>query len=135
MKYAKIENGIVIQTQPNQEDGFLEVKDSVYCGMKLENGEYVIPPKTTEQIKAEFINTIQVMLDTKAQEKSYDNIVSACSYAGYDNPFRAEGEAYGVWRALCWQKGYKILSDVESGLREMPTIEEVIAEMPTLELV
>lgn len=85
-------------------------------------------------LKTMFTNTIQQMLDAKAQEKGYDNIVSACSYAGYDNPFRAEGEAYGVWRASCWQVGYALLAEVQTGTKPMPTVEEVLALMPTLVL-
>ena len=47
---------------------------------------------------------------------------------------KAESEAYGVWRANCWQVGYQILAEVEAGTRPMPTIEEVLAEMPELVL-
>ena len=42
MKYAKIENNIVIQTQPNEEEGFIEVSDDVFCGMELVDGEFII---------------------------------------------------------------------------------------------
>ena len=89
---------------------------------------------TAQELKALFISSIQNLLDSKAKEKNYDSILSACSYAGYDNPFRAEGEAYGVWRADCWQVGYQILAEVEAGTRPMLTIEEVLAEMPLLVL-
>lgn len=87
-----------------------------------------------QSLKKEFTQSIQTMLDEKANEKGYDNIASACSYAGYDNPFRAEGEAYGLWRALCWSKAYAILEAVETGMRPMPTISEVLEEMPVLEI-
>lgn len=99
--------------------------------------EYVeptIPEPTQEELKALFISSIQNLLDSKAKEKGYDSILSACSYAGYDNPFRAEGEVYGAWRANCWQTGYQILAEVEAGTRLMPTIEEVLLEMPSLVL-
>lgn len=96
--------------------------------------KYIEPSKTAQEIKAEITNAIQSMLDDKAKAKGYDNIVSACSYAGYDNPFRAEGEAYGLWRALCWSKAYEILEAVETGIRPMPTISEVLEEMPALEI-
>jgi hypothetical protein len=42
MKYAKIENNIVIQTQPNEEEGFVEVSDSVFCGMELVDEKFII---------------------------------------------------------------------------------------------
>lgn len=85
-------------------------------------------------VKDMFVNAIQNMLDSKAKEKGYDSIVSVCSYAGYENTFKAEGEAYGIWRALCWQTGYLILANVEVGTRQMPTVEEVLSELPELVL-
>lgn len=99
--------------------------------------EYVAPIEhepTQDEIKESFIIAIQNLLDSKAREKKYDNILSACSYAGYPNVFRSEGEAFGTWMAMCWQKGYQILADAESGVIGMPTIEEVLAEMPILVL-
>ena len=96
--------------------------------------QWELVPMNTDEIKSIFTSAIQNHMDVKAQEKNYDNIVSACSYAGYDNPFRAESEAYGVWRANCWQVGYQILAEVEAGTIPMPTIEEVLAEMPELVL-
>ena len=102
---------------------------------------WLVVDKTGEEISAHskvlqntYIKAVQSMLDAKAKEKGYDNIVSACSYAGYDNPFRAEGESYGVWRANCWQVGYRILAEAAAETRPMPTVEEVLAEMPELVL-
>lgn len=77
------------------------------------------------------INTeIQKLLDTKAQEYRYDNIMSARSYAGYENPFKAEALKLSVWASNCWEKAGQIESEVDSGAREMPTVEQVISEMP-----
>lgn len=39
------ENGYVIQTQPYEEDGYIEVPDDVVCGQKKEGTSYVNPPK------------------------------------------------------------------------------------------
>ena len=64
MKYAKIENGIVKQLQPNKQDGFVEVGNSIFCGM-IENidGTFSIPDKTQEQINTARIFEIDVRLD------------------------------------------------------------------------
>lgn len=43
MAYVKIENGIVIQKQPNQEEGFIEVDDNVVCGQIFSDGEFSNP--------------------------------------------------------------------------------------------
>ena len=111
-----------------------EIREWLKTATIKEYVEPIIPAPTEEELKSLFIASIQNLLDSKAQEKNYDNILSACSYAGYDNPFRAEGEAYGTWRASCWQIGYQILSEVEAGTRPMPTIEEALADMPELVL-
>ena len=47
--------------------------------------EYVSPAKTTEQIIEGFKAAIQSTLDEAARANGYDDIVSACSYAGYEN--------------------------------------------------
>jgi hypothetical protein len=44
MAWVKIENNIVIQKQPYQEVGFVEVSDSVICGqIKQSDGKFVDP--------------------------------------------------------------------------------------------
>ena len=46
MAWVKIENNIVIQKQPYQEDGFVEVSDDVICGMEQVGNNFYTPPKT-----------------------------------------------------------------------------------------
>lgn len=87
-----------------------------------------------EMLKQNYTQAIQMLMNTKAKEKGYDNIISACSYAGYDNPFRAEGETYGVWRVQCWKYAYAQLALILDGGRAMPSVEEFIAELPLLEV-
>jgi hypothetical protein len=56
MKYAKIINGIVVQTQPNKQDGFIEVADDVVCTQIQEGELFVNPPivpKTYSENRAE----------------------------------------------------------------------------------
>lgn len=43
MSYVKIENGVVIQKQPYPEDGFIEVHDSVICGMTYDGENFTNP--------------------------------------------------------------------------------------------
>lgn len=86
--------------------------------------EYVYQ-KTAEQVKAEIESTIQNMLDTKAKELRYDNMMSARSYAGYANPFQAEAQALAVWCANCWIKAGEL-----EAIGTPMTVEEVLAQMP-----
>lgn len=105
-----------------------EVKDDTYAI------SYEIVSKNLEELTALFKEKTQELLDAKARERGYDDILSACSYAGYDNDFRAEGEAFGIWRAKVWKYGYGLLNAIAEGKHKMPkSFDEILAEMPTLE--
>lgn len=96
--------------------------------------DYKVEPMTSVELVEAFKEKIQEVLDTTAREKGYDNIVSACSYAGFDNPFRAEGEKFGKWRSEVWSKGYAILKDITEGHRKLPkSFKEILDELPILE--
>lgn len=81
-----------------------------------------------------FSDIVQRHLDRKAQDKGYDNIVSACSYAGAPNPFQAESQAFLDWRSAVWQHCYQVLADVAAGVRAEPTEAQLLAELPALVL-
>lgn len=81
-----------------------------------------------------FSDIVQRHLDRKAQDRGYDNIVSACSYAGAPNPFQAESQAFLDWRSAVWQYCYKVLADVAAGVRAEPTEAQLLAELPALVL-
>ena len=99
------------------------------------------PHKTQEQLATEAVNNrireiqsaVQNLLDTKAQEKLYDDAFAICSYANStDEAFHAEANQFISWRDRCWRKCYEILAQFQSGEIEMPTVEYVINELPTL---
>lgn len=92
------------------------------------------PAPTTEQIIEGFKSKIQNTLDEAARAKGYDDIISACSYAGYPNVFQAEAIAFGQWRANVWAYGYAELDKVMAGTRPVPTVAEILAELPSLVL-
>ena len=52
MAWVKIENNIVVQKQPYQEDGFVEVADTVICGMEQVGDSFVVPPQTFDSAMA-----------------------------------------------------------------------------------
>lgn len=91
-------------------------------------------PPTPEEIAAQTIvsltNAVQSLLETTAQTKGYDSIISACSYSGAPNPFQAESQAFTAWRGNVWATCYAIMADVQAGNRAVPTKDELLAELP-----
>lgn len=104
-----------------------------------ESKTFFRPPPTNEELfnkaKSEFISKIDALLNKEAQNKGYDNIVSAVSYAGYDNAFKAEAIAFGKWRAEIWTWGYGVMAKVKSGEIDINSdIDELIKSAPKLKL-
>ena len=94
------------------------------------------PEPTTEQLKEQFIATIQAHMDAEAKKAGYDDVKSAVTYA--DEPsvpkFQLEGMAFREWRSLVWAFAYSLFDAVMAGTRQMPTIEGIISELPVLHL-
>ena len=88
---------------------------------------------TEEEIQKMLTDGVQAYMDSKVQERGYDNIHTACTYStSTDETFKAEGTACVAWRDAVWRKCYNILAEVKAGTRPIPTLEEVIAELPVL---
>lgn len=92
------------------------------------------PAQIAEIQTKKMINVIQNHLDNAAIEKGYDSILSASSYASFENPFQQEGIAFLQWRAACWAKGYEILEQVTNNEILIPTEEQLILQLPELVL-
>lgn len=92
-----------------------------------------VVPWSHEEVQAHLVAVIQQHLDTTAQSRAYDGILSLCTYATSPSPrFAAEGQAGVEWRDACWTTGYQILAECQSGSRAIPTPEELIAELPVM---
>lgn len=89
MKYALIIDNIVVQVQPNEQEGFVEVSDDVACGMIKEGDIFVNPiiTKTLEEIekeetiklKEEKTNRLNSIVVTTSNNNSFDGNESARS--------------------------------------------------------
>ena len=96
--------------------------------------ELLIVPGKDAASQETYVNTVQALLDLKAQALGYDNIISICTYSGSSNDkFSAEGKTAMQWRDSVWGKCYEILSEVQAGKRKPPTISELVSELPLFE--
>jgi hypothetical protein len=73
---------------------------------------------------------VQKYLDDGAVSQGYDDIVSACSYAGAPNAFQEESISFLVWRADVWVAAHNLFNEVLGGARSMPTDEDLISLLP-----
>ncbi len=97
----------------------------------------VDPVISTETIMKEMEIGLQNYLDAKAKEYSYDNIMSAISYA--DEPsvpkFQREGRAFRKWRSLFWVAANQYAVSVLAGDLQPPSsLENVIELMPVFSI-
>jgi hypothetical protein len=138
----------------DEDNGGIEIEDAYHTALLAaqsqgkriaanDNGFPVAvdaPAPTAEEIEAAKIKdaevAVQKILDDAARAEGYDGILSAASYAALPSgaPFQAEGAAFAVWRAQCWEKCYEILAAFKAGTRLEPTVPELLAEMPRLVL-
>ena len=95
---------------------------------------HINPPKTQDQVAAEFVGAIQARLDAFAKTRNYDGILSACTYAASGVPrFAAEGHACVNLRDATWSAAYVILASVQAGTRPMPSsIADIEVDLPQL---
>jgi len=78
-------------------------------------------------------DAMQSHLDTTAQERGYDGILSLCSYATSANPrFGPEGQAGVSLRDAVWAYGYQIIAEVQAGTRPVPSAAELVAALPSI---
>ena len=103
MAWVKIENNIVIQKQPYQEDGFVEVSDDVICGMEQVGNSFVVPPKTLEQAM------------TELRQKRNSLLKQTDFYALSDVTMSAEMTTYR-----------QALRDITNGLTTVEQVEAVV---------
>jgi hypothetical protein len=144
MRAARIENGIVVDLWEvpsldcyGELYTLIEAPEWVQLGATWDGTAFVNPPpppKTPEEIIAEFTAKVQARLDAFAKTRGYDGILSACTYATSTNPkFAAEGQYCVQARDATWATCYQILNAVQSNQRPVPTWNELEAELPVLQ--
>lgn len=86
------------------------------------------------KLTSSIVEQTQNRLDDFARTRSYDGILSACTYATSSVPkFQAEGQYCVVARDETWATLYTILAEVEAGVYPMPTsFADIEPELPAL---
>lgn len=76
---------------------------------------------------------IQEVVDSKAQERRYDNGNSLASYVNSTiAEWATEAAAFVAWRDQVWAYAYAALAEVEAGVRPAPTVAEILSELPVM---
>jgi hypothetical protein len=89
------------------------------------------PPETPEQIIARLEGALDRKLDDVAKEYRYESIRTMVTYAASEHPtFGAEGRAAVAYRDAVYGYGIQCITDVNAGLRTIPTEAELLAELP-----
>ena len=121
------------------DDEYVALLDGQSAGRRIahdESGYPVLqdpPPPSESEIVAGLTAAVQAHLDAAARTRSYDGILSLCTYATSTNSrFAAEGQAGVVWRDAVWAACYAIMGEVTAGVRPVPTAGELLAELPAM---
>lgn len=123
-------NGVVL---PYPNEFFETIINSIDTLLTKKSEREYIPPKppTDAEIQAVLTQAVQSYLDSKAQERNYDNIHTACTYINSSDPiFASEASALLLWRDKVWRECYSILDDVKAGRRQIPSVSELLTELP-----
>jgi hypothetical protein len=97
------------------------------------NGNVFAESKIKEPELSDFIPAIEHLLQDKAKEYDYDNIVDACSYANSAVPaWKAESIAFNAWRDTLWGISVEELK-IALANNTAPSNEDFINGLPTYE--
>lgn len=85
-------------------------------------------------LQQEVVDATQQRLDSFAQSRQYDGILSACTYSTSPTlKFQTEGQYCVEQRDATWAKLYEILAEVEAGTRPIPqSFADIEPELPAL---
>jgi hypothetical protein len=124
LETVKTNNGTVWGVNTVEDRAMLEGMGVDVDALEAEEG--------LEQRNKALKDVVQGLLDAKAREKGYDNILSACSYAVGPNPFQDEGIAFLTMRSAVWSFLYAQVTLFQNGTREIPTVEGLLIELETV---
>ena len=128
MKAHIITDGIVTNTivvdSLDFMPGLIDGEHGGAIGDLWDGATFTPPPsktKTAQEVQTEIVTAVQARLDTFAQTRHYDGILSAATYASSTVPkFAAEGQCAVNARDATWATLYTLLAEIQAGTRQMP---------------
>lgn len=125
-------NGVVYPK--NAMSGYEVVQADLPVGKSIADCDWIAGNAVAKVVLpslSDYEAAVQNMLDAKAKQFGYDDIKSACTYAGDPDPiFNDQGTKLKAWRSQCWRKCYDVSAQVESHQIDQPTVDELIGMMP-----
>lgn len=108
--------------------------DLVFDQARMDQHLAVAQAADAARIQAAIVTATQLRLDTFAQTRNYDGILSACTYATSGvTKFAAEGQYCVDARDATWSALYTIMGEVLAQTRPMPeSFSDIVADLPVL---
>jgi protein tyrosine phosphatase (PTP) superfamily phosphohydrolase (DUF442 family) len=140
MRYALIQNGKVVQIQPNEQDKFIKVADGIHCGMTYNGTAFTQPVvvKTIEQLQAEAISAMEIVVITECRSGTgklyFKDLNSAARHSSEiqtDSEIRDRAVSLLKWDIAIDAYALSVVFDIESG-GDIPTIESFIEGLPKI---
>jgi len=83
-----------------------------------------------KNMETKITRQINNLLDSTAASYGYEDMKSARSYTGFDNPFREECLRLAIWGTSCWDKARELKEAFYRGELEEVSVEYVMGQMP-----
>jgi len=102
--FVKIEDGVVVQKQPNEQEGFIEAPDNVCCGMLYDGEKFTAPersPKDWDMIRSERGALLSACDWTQLADSPLSDELKL-SYQEYRQELRDITESYGSADDVVW---------------------------------
>ena len=132
--YILLIDNIVVQKQPEAQDGFVWTDKDVVCGQIEKDGLFTNPEQPLP-IQDQYMQKAQFVMDAQAQSMGYNNIFTAISYIGDPFPrFNDEAVALRVYRSQVWQHSNDLMAQVLAAKVAQPSLEEYEQGLPDFTL-
>jgi len=124
--------------QPEYNPIFQRVEPDIEIIDNIQYRKWNIVDLTTAEkianITTYFQKIMEDRLNSFAQSRGYDNIISASTYINSPiTKYDTEARRCIELRSLLWDTGYVILEEIVTGVRQIPTsLEEIESELPEL---